>query len=253
MSQQEEAVAKTWFYSWWGSLLIAAVLALSVFGYSRSARNQGEKYAREFLEPVVTAAAARSEQVVQIPASGEEKRRIEEQLAEVRARAEHYRRVMVYFYSRHYMAIATAALTGVIAAVLLLAAAQKGLQNASRPISTAILVLTGAAVYSGAFPAMFRQDVNAQANAALFEAAQNLEGTMLSYFATSRVGGPDEVAGNANVTGVRGAAEQGSMTPAEFIIYVDGLLKQIRRSEIGFDSSQIPDWAEELTGRVGAR
>jgi len=211
------------------SLFVALTLLILIRLLSTMTNQYAEDLAREWLSPVTTVAEERASDTLDAPGTAAEQGRILQQLAEIRARARHHREMVVYFYSRYYMAIFLAAVTGAAAAVLLLGAGQNGWKSAKASVLISILVLGAAAAFYGSFPAMFKQEENATANAALLKAYENLEGQVLTYLATERL--PDKPT---------------PVSPTELILLIDDRLEKLREIRIGFDPEKIPDYSDQL-------
>jgi hypothetical protein len=195
-----------------------------------------------------------------------EESRLQNQLDDIRKKAKHHLDVAVYYYSRSFMAILAFSLAAALAAICLAIISKRGLDKVSEYIVTLFLVATALAVFYQSFPGVFQQRKNVDANRALYIKYVNLEDDMISYVATGSIvviqttivqdppreqtGGsgksdpsnPDQTAAPKTV-GTQYSIL--TLTPAEFIHYVDYHLKSYNDIAIGFDESKAASFAKE--------
>jgi hypothetical protein len=202
-----------------------------------------------------------------------EKERMQNQLDDIRKKAKHHRDVAVFYYSRFYMAILAFSVSAALAAISLAIISKRGLDKVSEYIVTLFLVATALAVFYQSFPGVFQQRKNVEDNRALYIKYVNLEDDMISYNTTGSIAvvqasPPGEA--TAGAVNQNGSAQRPSnannnnanadsprvvtvgnqysiitLSPSEFIHYVDYQLKTYNDIAIGFDESKAANFAKE--------
>ncbi|MFN2455715.1 MAG: hypothetical protein ABR577_16010 [Pyrinomonadaceae bacterium] len=155
------------------------------------------------------------------PPNAEQQKRLDEQLAGIRARRNHHGVVMAFFFKAYYMAISVVLFSGLIAALALFFIAQNGWSGTNPYVKTVFLVMTAVTAYYGLFPSVFQQQQNISDNKTLFLAYKGLENEVTSYPLT--------------LTDISGGAK----TPTQFITYVDSKMNTLGNIAIGFDYTKI--------------
>jgi len=112
------------------------------------------------------------------------KNRLEQQYDSIRGRAKTHQEIMIYYYSRYYMAITMATITGIIATMMMAIISKKGWENTSPYIIAIFLTTSGLTAYFAAFPTLFEQKRNIEDNKTLYAIYLNLEDRLQSYAAT---------------------------------------------------------------------
>lgn len=155
------------------------------------------------------------------PPTADQQKRLDEQLAGIRARRNHHGVVMAFFFKAYYMSISVVLFSGLIAAVALFFIAQNGWSGTNPYVKTVFLVMTAVTAYYGLFPSVFQQQQNISDNKTLFLAYKALENEVISYplTLTDDSGGPK--------------------TATQFITYVDSKMKTLGNIAIGFDYTKI--------------
>ena len=154
--------------------------------------------------------------------------RLLQQLHTVRRRVEFHGNVMVFFYSRYFLALTMTSVAAVLAGAVLITITRVGWQTAKPYAKAAFLTATGVAAYYGAFPGMYQQAQNIAENASLYVAYSNVENEVLSYLAT----GADS-SGKAQET-------------SSFVHALDRRMAELNRVAIGFDATKIPSAIESF-------
>ncbi len=155
------------------------------------------------------------------PPNAEQQKRLDEQLAGIRARRNHHAVVMAFFFQAYYMAITIVLFSGLIATLALFFIAQNGWSGTNPYVKTIFLVMAAVTAYYGLFPSVFQQQQNISDNKTLFLAYKGLENEVTSYPLT--------------LTDVSGDAK----TPTQFITYVDSKMNTLGNIAIGFDYTKI--------------
>lgn len=155
------------------------------------------------------------------PITDPERKRLNEQLKDVRAKITHHGTVMAFFYKAYYMSISVVMLAGLIAALALFFIAQNGWTGTNPYVKNVFLVMTAAAAYYGLFPSVFKQEENIADNKALFLSYKALENEVISYPLT-----------RINLKGEK-------KMPQEFINYVDAQMTALGKIAIGFDNTKV--------------
>ena len=160
--------------------------------------------------------------------SESEKKRIIEQLEEIKLRAKSHFKVMTYFYVRYYTSIAITSSAAIIAAICLIFISKEGLTNANQYVINLFLTSSSMGILFGTFPAVFKQEKNVSDNKALYLRYSALEQQILTYLATGKdpINPPDE------------------QEIKNFIYYLDKQMEKINQLAIGFDSTRIPKYQD---------
>jgi len=148
--------------------------------------------------------------------------RLSEQLAEIRSRARHHLSVMLFFYSRYYAAVFVTLVLSLLAGVTFAFVSKAGWSAANPYLLNAFIVLSTGSLYYGAWPAVFEQRSNIEANRDQYLRYVNLENTVLTEMVFL------ETADDASVQ--------------ETIREVDAKMADLNRIAIGVDDSRIPDF-----------
>ncbi|MGB7210592.1 MAG: hypothetical protein WBD27_18195 [Pyrinomonadaceae bacterium] len=196
--------------------------------------------------------------------------RMQNQLDDVRKKAKHHLDVAVYYYSQSFMAILAFSLAAALGAISLAIISKRGLDGVSEYVVTMFLVATALALFYQSFPGVFQQRKNVEDNRALYIRYVNLEDDMISYVATgsitvkqtvaapdsSRPTKPEQFAKqlNSNVNSVSATPilvtvndeySIVTLSPVDFIHYIDHQLKKYNDVAIGFDESKAANFAKE--------
>ena len=169
------------------SILVAAILLLVFGGGVKFLNYESGKNAKQWLSGDLDRFAEQRDLaftanhlVVDEPM----KNRLEQQYDSIRARAKTHQEIMIYYYSRYYMAITMATITGIIATMMMAIVSKKGWENASPYIIAIFLTTSGLTAYFAAFPTLFEQKRNIEDNKTLYAIYLNLEDRLLTFAAT---------------------------------------------------------------------
>jgi hypothetical protein len=154
------------------------------------------------------------------------RRRLNEQLLEIKRRAKHHLDITVFFYTRYYMAITLFSILGGTAAIALIFITKSGWSGVSPYVITVFLITSGHAAFYGAFPRIFQQEKNIADNKNLYTQYVALQNELESYFLT----GED----------INGAWKTGH----QFVHYIDQQLARLNNFAIGFDYTKTPNYLE---------
>jgi hypothetical protein len=217
--------------------VLAVVLFAAVMVVAFAVGKSADRWATDWAQPLLAANKERAalDAKLVIPGTPNQQLRLTTQLRDVRAWAEHHRRVTAFFYARYYVAITMASLTGLFAAFLLVGISIRGWQSASPYGVTALIVFAGASAFFSAFPAIYQQEENVAKNKALYLGYVTLENEMLTYFATGRVEPKGE-----------------PLAPDQYIQRVDATLRDLNNMVVTLDRSAIPDYGAEIKKTLGA-
>lgn len=156
--------------------------------------------------------------------------RLLQQLHTVKRRVEFHGNVMVFFYSRYFLALTMTSVAAVLAGAVLITITRVGWQTAKPYAKATFLTATGVAAYYGAFPGMYQQAQNIADNASLYVAYSNVENEVLSYLAT-------------------GADSSGkAQDPSSFVHALDRRMAELNRVAIGFDATKLPSSVGSFSG-----
>lgn len=167
--------------------LVAALLLVIFVGGVTSLNIQAKDNARNWLDHDFKRFTGSRQLVFSSGFANDDKilqQRLQEQLDNIRKRAKSHLEIMVYYYARYYMAITLAAFTGIVAAITMLLISKKGWDEASPYLVAVFLTMSGLAAYFAAFPTLFEQKANIDANKELFAVYANLEDRILTFAAT---------------------------------------------------------------------
>lgn len=92
------------------------------------------------------------------------KNRLQTQFDNIRERAKTHQTIMIYYYSRYYMAITMATVTGIVAALMMMIISKNGWENTNNYIVAIFLTTSGIATYFASFPTIFEQKNNIEQN-----------------------------------------------------------------------------------------
>lgn len=157
------------------------------------------------------------------PVEKVQKDRLESQHDHIRVRARTHLEIMIYYYSRYYMAVTLTAVAVIGAGATMLLISKKGWEGAGKGVITVFLTLSCLSAYFGTFPALFEQEDNIKENKKLFAIYANMEDRILSYAAT----GEDT---DRNKKDIR-----------TFIHLIDKELATYNKMPVKLDPSSIPD------------
>ncbi len=166
--------------------------------------------------------------------SMELKNRLEEQFDMVRNRAKTHQTIMVFYYSKYYMAITLATITGIIASLMLLIISKKGWENTNKYIITIFLTFSGLTAYFSAFPTLFDQKSNIEANKKLYANYLSLEDKILSYVVTKE--GQDNKVIELNV----------------FVHKIDVFVEKTNQLPIELNHDGIQDTVDSMSNRINS-
>ena len=113
--------------------------------------------------------------------------RLQAQYDFTRDRAKTHQTIMIYYYSRYYMAISLAVIFGIVATLMMVIISKEGWEKTSNYIIAIFLTTSGLAAYFTAFPSLYEQKHNIEQNKILYSAYLNIEDQILSYSVTKKV------------------------------------------------------------------
>lgn len=151
-------------------------------------------------------------------------KRINTQIDKINGRITHHLDILKHFYSRYYMLIILATMTGIGAAFLLLIITKSGWANTSSYIITAFIVLAAFAITFTAFINIFSLEKNIADNKALYIQYIAMMDEVSSYITTG-----EDISGK-------------KVELTKFIHNIDKKLASLNTLAIGFDATQIPDY-----------
>ncbi|OLE52017.1 MAG: hypothetical protein AUG51_20155 [Acidobacteria bacterium 13_1_20CM_3_53_8] len=155
----------------------------------------------------------------------EQKARLIDQYRTIGNRASHHLKLMKYFFAKYYGAISVLLIIGLIAAIALLFISKEGWSGVNPLVITIFITSTSMVALYGAFPAVFKYEDTVNNNKNLYLAYTSLAEEVLSYAATGKV-----------------AKGGDTMTPDDFIHYVDEKMSPLNLIAIGFDYSSVPNY-----------
>ena len=160
--------------------------------------------------------------------SPHEEARLQEQFDVIRVRISVYLGIALRFFSWHYASVATAAGSGLVAAVALLLISKRGWANASPYVITVFITTSAIAGFYTTLPRVFRHRANIAECQELFLSHVALESSVLTYVATGR------------------NAEGRHCDTKEFIRETDAAMNRLHRWPIELDPSATPMPGESL-------
>ena len=209
-------------------ILLVVFIHLARWVLTWQAQITADSFAKRFKAKADEAPARPDE--INPPGASAERIRLNEQLFEIKNRAQHHLDVTAFFYTRYYMAITLFAIVGGTAAIALLFITRFGWGGVSPYVITVFLVMSGHAAFYGAFPRIFKQDQNIADNKKLYARYVALENEVKSFFTTGQ--------------GIDGKERSES----DIIHYLDQQLAKLHNFAIGFDYTKVPSYTDTFDG-----
>jgi|GEM_PF-2759999 len=163
-----------------------------------------------------------------------ERERLNAQYFIVHNRAYRYLKIMIYYYTRYYMAISMATVSGLIAAIALLFISKSGWNTANSYVVTIFIVFFCSTIFYGGFPALFKHKKNIEQNKNCYIAHADLENRILSFTATGNNPVNESVSKDTSLS--------------DFIHDVDKELHAIHSLPLELDPEAIPDPGKVFKG-----
>ncbi len=186
------------------------------------------KFANEQISEIIQAIPNHEIPIRQLEGTDEEKTRLEQQMVEIKSRAQNHLKLMKEFYLYYFTFVAPASVLGIFAAITLVFISKSGWDKANRHLLIVFVVLTGVAALLRTFPIIFKYEKNIVDNKTQYLRYIALEHELLSYFATSE------------------SIDGESKTLSQVIHYLDNQFNEIHNFYIGFDIKHLPDYLAQL-------
>jgi hypothetical protein len=158
--------------------------------------------------------------------------RMKEQLSQVRDRERRHLGVVVFYYSRYYMAIALSSVLGVFAGVLFVFISINGLKQANSYILILFIVSSSLSAFFGLYPSLYKQPENIEDNEKLYRAYVELENNIKT---------------NAILMDLECNKEKGECL-TKFVSELDLRLKDINRLTVVLNPSALKDLDAAVKG-----
>jgi hypothetical protein len=154
--------------------------------------------------------------------------RIRNQISEVRDRERRHLGVVVFYYSRYYMAIALSSVLGVFAGVLFIFISINGLKQANSYILLLFIASSSLSAFFGIYPSLYKQPENIEDNEKLYRAYVELE---------------DNIRTNAILLDLECENDKSENVECltKYISAIDSRLKDINRLTVVLDPSALKD------------
>jgi hypothetical protein len=211
-------------------LISSGLLALIGVGYF-SLNWYGAKQAKEWLGPQEDFTLVGET----LNATPTEKVRLAEQLNQIELRINRYSAMMVFFYKHYYISISLTSASALVAGICLFFISKKGWQDANNALINVFIITSGAVIFFGDLPGIFRHNDNSAASRDLYLEHISLRNQVRSYLATGATVGGDPEKPN----------EFSRPETSRFILYVDQKLAELNQIPIGFDPTGIKDIEEK--------
>ena len=211
-------------------LISSGLLALIGVGYF-SLNWYGGKQAKEWLGPQEEFTAVGET----LNATPTEKMRLAEQLNQVELRINRYSAMMVFFYKHYYISISLTSASALVAGICLFFISKKGWQDANNALINVFIITSGAVIFFGDLPGIFRHNDNSAASRDSYLQHISLRNQVRSYLATGATVGEDPEKPN----------EFSRPETSRFILYVDQKLSELHKIPLGFDPTGIKDIQEK--------
>lgn len=176
------------------------------------------------------------------------RKRLLEQVLEVKRRAKTHLRIMEWFYVYYYQSISVGIISTVIAGVSLFFISKKGWEEVNPYIVNIFLVSSSVTVLFGAFPLVFKIEENIKSNTTSYLAYVTLENRILSYIGTGNFITSYSTGNNLNLRESNSTQElsgNGKLSVlSEVIHYIDNEFGTLNKLNIGFDSTKVPNYRQ---------
>ncbi len=159
-----------------------------------------------------------------------EKNRLLEQLKQIEILSEKHAKIMSFFYKQYYISLSMMVSCTAIAVLSLFFISKSGWERVNNAIINVFIVASGILIFYGNISLAFQQKDNLEASQAIYLNYLALRNEFLSYLAT----------------GQTISAE--TLTPSQFIHYVDTQMKTVSFIRLGFDPKSIPDLSKQING-----
>lgn len=177
----------------WRAVLVIALLAITLLGLPAVFRERAQEISGQWLGADASPGDPEPRALVWSAslADAEGAGRLQEQYDEVRKRARFHLTVMRFFYVRHYMAIATSAVLGFLAALMLAFISRRGWANTAPWLVACFLVFAGASAFCAGYPALYQQKLNIEANKAKYLELTDLDNRIRTFAISNKT--PDDL------------------------------------------------------------
>lgn len=202
-----------------GLIVLTGIFQVYAFRYVRS-------YAEEWLTPTAPVVLTQYPGPTTVDVTiSEQRKRVLAQLALTKQREIMHRELAVHFLQNYYMAVFITMVMAGIAAIALLGITGRGWASAHPLVRTTFVTATALASFFGAFPTVFKQAENFEANLTAYRLHIALENEIMTYL----------------VTGLKSDGKKA--TVEEFLVHVDGELARLHHLAIAMDPGKMPGYS----------
>lgn len=214
--------------------LAGGMIAFTLISYSSMFWFAGTKQhewlgANQELQPAEVQRAISS-----LTASSAAKARMMDQFQQIQNRITKHASIMGFFYRQYFISLSMICGASVVASLCLFFISKLGWERINNAVINVFIVSSSIIIFYGNIMLVFKQEDNIKDNQLLYLNYFSLRNEMLSYWATGQT-----------------IAEE-TVTPAQFIHYMDKRLQELNQIRLGFDSTRTPSLGEQLKQMTGS-